>query len=384
MAGRKKSSKTDPRTKRYGPETKAKALELMGGGMKPTVVSRKLGPTTETLRLWRMQAKPENGSNEPAGPSEAQDSHESTPPRPVLSPGGLSPVEQEAIVQMKKRHPSYGPEQVQAQLRRFKGWRISRRAIARVFRDNGYELVHVASRPKGDEHPHRWEAPRRNALWQADLTDLMVGADKRALAVVLDDFSRFVVGWQVYEAPSGEGIVEVVRRAIGLHGKPEAVYTDRGGVFLDWSKETSFQRFLAEQLIDHVVGKPYRPQGRGKVEALFKSIRRELWQVHHFESWDEAHDALGAWFHAYNNARAHMGIDGLTPADRFHGRWHEVRARVEAAARGRLASGSDDARIFEEGTGCGAPVDVLRLVVTDAGMELRLLGHRVVLGGLDG
>jgi transposase InsO family protein len=33
-----------------------------------------------------------------------------------------------------------------------------------------------------------------------DLCDLIVGADKRALAVVLDDFSRFVVGWQVFEA----------------------------------------------------------------------------------------------------------------------------------------------------------------------------------------
>jgi putative transposase len=349
---------------------------MLGSGIGPKVVADKLGPTTETLRLWRKQEQVATESEPPEGVSVAE--------RPMLSPGGLSEVEVGAVLQMKRKHPSYGPEQVQAQLRRFKGWRVSRKAVARVFKDNGYELVHVASRPQGDEHPHRWEAPRRNAIWQMDLTDLMVGADKRALSVLLDDFSRFVVGWRVYEAPSGEGMVEVLQHAIGLHGKPEAVYTDRGGVFLDWSKETSFQRCLAEQLIDHVVGKPYRPQGRGKVEALFKSIRRELWQVRHFESWDEAHDALDAWFHAYNNARAHMGIDGLTPADRFFGRWHEVRARVEAATRGRLASVSDDVRIFEEGAVCGAPVDVLRLVAVDGRLEMRLMGHKVVLGGLDG
>jgi hypothetical protein len=79
-----------------------------------------------------------------------------------------------------------------------------------------------------------------------------------------------------------------------------------------------------------------------------------------------------------------MGIDGLTPADRFFGRWHEVRARVEAATRGRLASVSDDVRIFEEGAVCGAPVDVLRLVAVDGRLEMRLMGHKVVLGGLDG
>jgi transposase InsO family protein len=272
---------------------------------------------------------------------------------------------------------------VQAQLRRFKGWQISRKAIARVFRDNGYELVHVASRPKGDEKPHRFEAARRNALWQMDLTDLRVGPEKRALAVVLDDFSRFVVGWQTYESPRGEDMVEVLSAAIAKHGKPEALYTDRGGVFLDWNKQTSFQRFLDEQLIDHVVGHAYHPQGRGKIEALFKSLRRELWNVRHFESWDEAIETMARWFRDYNNSRAHMGIDGLTPADRFHGRWNEVRARVEAAARGRLASGSDDVRIFEDGAGCGAPVDVVRLVVIDGKMELRMLGHKVVVGELD-
>lgn len=375
-----KSKEPDPRTRRFDEEVKRKAVELVEEGMKRVEVARRIGTTTESLRHWVNESKKGEGKSG----DEVVEEKLARLPAPQLSPGGLSPVEQEEILRYKKRHPSYGPEQVQAQMRRFKGWRISRRAIARVFKDNGYELVHVQSRPKGDEHPHRWEAPRRNAVWQMDLCDLMVGADKRALAVVLDDFSRFVVGWQVFEAPSGEGVVEVLQSAIGRHGKPEGVYTDRGGVFLDWNKETSFQRFLAEQLIDHIVGKPYRPQGRGKVEALFKSIRRELWQVRHFESWDEANDALSGWFRGYNHARAHMGIDGLTPADRFFGRWDEVRARIEAAARGRLASGSDDARIFEEGAGCGAPVDVLRIVVTDAGMELRLLGHRVVLGGLDG
>lgn len=87
---------------------------------------------------------------------------------------GLSDLEVAAILELKREHPAYGPAQLRAQLKRFKGWRLSNKAIARVLRQAGYELVHRGSRPQGPE-PIRFEAPRRNALWQADYTELRVG-----------------------------------------------------------------------------------------------------------------------------------------------------------------------------------------------------------------
>jgi len=47
-----------------------------------------------------------------------------------------------------------------------------------------------------------------------------------------------------------------------------AIYTDRGGPFRAWGKEGSLGRFLEEELIDHHTTPAYRPQGRGKVEAV--------------------------------------------------------------------------------------------------------------------
>lgn len=371
---KKQKAKSHRRGQRYEAEEKKKALELLRRGMKATEVSRTLGPSTETLRLWKHQEK--------QGTQTRKQKEDPSALVPLVSPGRLSPVEVKSVLELKRRHPSYGPAQVQAQLQRFKGWRLSRKAIARIFKDHGYELVHVASRPQGDEEPRRWEAPRRNALWQLDATDLRVGPDKRVLVVGIDDFSRFVVGWTVLESPTGEKVVEMLREAFRKHGKAEAVYTDRAGMFLDWGKETSFQRFLAHELIDHIVSRPYHPQGRGKIEALFKTIRRELWDVRHFESWDEAVAALAEWLQAYNARRAHMGIDGLTPADRFFGRWDEVRGRIEAAARGRLATGAPSPNLFEdEAAGCG--VEVLRLMAIDGSLELRFLGRRIRLGTLD-
>jgi transposase InsO family protein len=109
--------------------------------------------------------------------------------------------------------------------------------------------------------------------------ELRVGAERVSVLVLVDDYSRFIVGHAVATEPSSEVAVETLKRAIGVHGKCEAVYTDRGGAFLAWRDRSGFQRYLEQELIEHHVSRPYRPQGRGKVEALIGTLQRELWQV---------------------------------------------------------------------------------------------------------
>jgi transposase len=123
--------------------------------MKRTDVARRIGGTEETLRLW-VNAARETGTM-PAAPQAASAAEESDPPAPAVpqrapvDPGqGLGAHEQAGILEIKKRHPSMGPAQIRAQLKRFKGWRISVRAIARVLKQHGYELVHTGGRPKDE------------------------------------------------------------------------------------------------------------------------------------------------------------------------------------------------------------------------------------------
>jgi len=115
------------------------------------------------------------------------------------------------------------------------------------------------------------------------------------------------------------------------------------------------------------------------------TVRRELWDVEHFASREEATRRVAEFFEEYNHGRAHMGIDGLTPADRFFGRADQVLAAVDELSRKRqgeaalmLAAGAP----FEEvlGIRTGSPLEVLRLVIVDGQMELRFCGARVCLG----
>jgi putative transposase len=307
-------------------------------------VAKTIGCTTESLRRWYAEGKKRGlvtalgkSSPAPAAPTSASATSESSAASSApRDPGaGLGEHEVKAILDYKKKHPSMGPAQIRAQLKRFLGWRVSVKAIARVLRQAGYAAVHRKGRPVGDEHPRRFEAPHRNALWQMDFTELRVGSERRWLLVIEDDFSRFVVGHVLAEGPTSEVVVAALREAIRLHGKPERVYTDRGAAFTAWRDVTSCEVFLDEQLIEHSLRKAHRPQGGGKIESVIGTVQRELWEIVHFESVDEAEAALVRFFAEYNHRRAHLGIGSLVPADRFYGRWPEVIAEMDAVSRRR-------------------------------------------------
>jgi putative transposase len=297
---------------------------------------------------------------------------------------GLSSAEQAAVLELKQKHPSMGPAQIRTQLKRFKGWRVSIKAIARLLKKNGYALVHRGSRPEGYEE-HRFEAPRRNAMWQMDFGEFWIDGERLYLLAAEDDFSRYAVGHILVSDKSSRVATDVLLAAMARHGKPEAVRTDRGGEFLARDQEGDFSRVLEAEEIDHIVGHSYNPKGGGKVESVIGTVRRELWDVEHFADREEATRRVAEFFEYYNHSRAHMGIDGLTPADRFFGRADRVLAAVDGISRRRQGAAAMCASAgspFEEvlGVRTGAPMEVLRLVIIDGKMELRFCGARICLG----
>jgi putative transposase len=388
-----KRKRVPARSRRFSPAQHAHALSLMLDGIEREQVAKTIGCTTESLRRWYAEGK-KQGLVTKAKPRKSEDT--STVKQPAAAepavnsaphdPGaGLGEHEVKAILDYKKKHPSMGPAQIRAQLKRFLGWRVSVKAIARVLRKAGYAPVHRKGRPVGDEHPRRFEAPHRNSLWQLDFTELRVGSERRWLLVIEDDFSRFVVGHVLAEGPTSEVVVAAMREAIRLHGKPERVYTDRGAAFTAWRDVTSCEQFLDEQLIDHSLRKAHRPQGGGKIESVIGTVQRELWEVVHFDEVAEAERALVTFFADYNHRRAHLGIGSLVPADRFYGRWPEVIAEMDAVSRRRQGALALqlDRRLFVEPPAAGERVVALQLILVGDQAELHLGGRRVVLGRVE-
>ena len=384
----------EKRGKRYTIEFKRECMKLLAEGKTMAAVAKQQDVSNESLRRWKaVFGVPE----ETAPPAEetpgtpdiaATPAPEASDDEPASAPGksraphdniaGLSEVEVGEILALKKEHFTMGPAQLRAQLKRFHGWRISVKAIARLLKREGYQVEHRGARE--EQALTRFEAPHPNAMWQMDAMHFRVHAQTLYLTWVLDDFSRFIVGYSVGEELTSAAATATLQAAIAKHGKPERVLTDRGGQFMAVRRATAFKRFLEQELIDHSTSRPYHPQTLGKVESVNRALQKELIYLHEFGSAEEARVRIAGWVEEYNFKRAHMGIDGVCPADRYFGLHERVLAEIQARSRGRAALTRVGERIGSAIEDLGGPLEILRLVLVDGRLELRFCGLRFVLG----
>ena len=378
---------------RYTEKFKKDCLKLLAGGMTKVAVKERLGVSEMTLGRWEQEyglpkldaprvvaaTKEERkerrgtdgggGQGQPAG-------HRSCAPHDNVA--GLAQEEVDEILALKKAHFTMGPAQIRAQLKRFRGWRISPKAIARVLKANGYQVEHRSAR--NEQSLMRFEAPHPNALWMMDALSFRVHEQRLYLHLVLDDFSRFIVAHRVSEEITAEEAVATLRAAIDKHGKPERVLTDRGGQFVAVRGLTAFGRFVEAELIDHSVSRPYHPQTVGKVESVNRAIQKELLYLHELRSAEEARAKIASWVDHFNFRRAHLGIDGLVPADRYFGLHSRAMAEVQARSRGRLGYEHGPKKLGGPLDDLHGPLEILRFVLVEGQLEIRFCGLRFVLG----
>lgn len=243
------------------------------------------------------------------------------PRRPGRGIKEISPEQEKAILGVLEANPGYGPSQVRQQLRR-QGITISMRTVRKVLEANGCK---APPKKKQVDECQRFEATRPLELAQMDILELFINKDKIYLVLLIDDYSRFILGHRVLSQTSIDAIIELVSGAVGRYGKMEELLTDRGFVFYSWRGINRFEQYLDAQRIDHTHARPHHPQTLGKVEALNRRIQSELFAQTHFSSVEQAMSALEKWVDHYNYERPHQGLGGfLVPAERFHGMAEKV------------------------------------------------------------
>ncbi len=106
---------------------------------------------------------------------------------------------------------------------------------------------------------------------------------------------------------------------------PKAVYVDNGSCFI--SKK--FRRFCEEHDIRVIYGRPYHPQGRGKLERFHGTLTQELVGRVRFRSLSHFRRELYLWRKEYNEHRIHGGIDWKTPSEVYHDPKLKRKVRVQ-------------------------------------------------------
>lgn len=162
----------------------------------------------------------------------------------------------------------------------------------------------------------RFEAERPNEMWTADvLHGPLVGGRRALLFGILDDRSRFVVGARFRLAETSLALEGVLRSAFQSRGLPDRLYVDNGAPFAAGPLE----RACAVLRIRLIHSAPRRPQGRGRVERLFRTIREGFLVEaarRPLVSLAELDRLLGAWLGQVYHRRVHSET-GVSPLARY-------------------------------------------------------------------
>jgi putative transposase len=217
------------------------------------------------------------------------------------------------------------PAQVYAELLD-EGVRLcSIRTMYRVLRDHAQVRERRAQRRHPTYVKPRLVATKPNQVWSWDITKI-AGPTRGgyfSLYVVIDIFSRFVVGWAVARTESarvGKAIIDDACRRHGIQPGQLTVHADRGSPMVAKSTALLFSDLGIQQ--SH--SRPRVSDDNPFSEAAFRTFLYRPTMPERFGSLEDARATFADLFDWYNERHYHSGIALLTPADLHRGRHREI------------------------------------------------------------
>ena len=227
---------------------------------------------------------------------------------------------QQIVLEHRRR---YGYRRVTVELRR-RGMIINHKRVLRLMREDnllGLEpKAFVATTDSGHDQQVYLNLARRmkltaiNQLWVADITYIRLGQEFVYLAVVLDAFSRKVVGWALDRTLTTRLPLLALERAIALRQPPPGLvhHSDRGTQYCS----EQYTRLLQIHGIVPSMSRPGNPYDNAFCETFIKTLNREQIYAHKYQYIDELNAHLEEFIEQYyNRLRLHSALGYKTPEE---------------------------------------------------------------------
>jgi putative transposase len=244
---------------------------------------------------------------------------------------------QSIVVEHRRR---YGYRRVAAELRR-RGMLVNHKKVQRLMQQDNLLAVQPSSFVTTTESRHELEVylnlARRlkltgiNQLWVADITYIRLQQEFVYLALVLDAFSRKVVGWELSTRLGAALPVAALEKAIASRQPPAGLvhHSDRG---VQYASDT-YVGIVKEQQMVPSMSRPANPYDNAFCESFIKTLKREQIHVGHYQNIHQLRTQIEEFIEQYyNRLRLHSALGYRTPEE------FEAAALPGAASAGARVS----------------------------------------------
>lgn len=216
----------------------------------------------------------------------------------------------------------YGARRIAIELTA-RGGLVGRRRVGRLLQEMGLAALQAkAYRPRTTESRHRlgyspnllFAAPppeRVNQIWVGDITYVpLVGGAFLYLALLMDLFSRRIVGWDLEDHLREPLVLAALRAGIGLRQPPPGLihHSDRGGQYAGGA----YRAVLARAGMLQSMSRPDDPYDNAFMESCFGTLKTEL-EMQPYPSGHRARKEISDYLRYYNTRRRHSALGYLTP-----------------------------------------------------------------------
>jgi transposase InsO family protein len=235
----------------------------------------------------------------------------------------IPPHQQKQVVEEALEHEELSSRELAYHIVDHHKWYISESSVYRILKRAGLitSPAHIVI-SAADEFENKTR--HVNEMWQTDFTYFkIIGWGWYYLSTILDDYSRFIIAWDLRSQMSSKDVMPSIEKALHFTGltKDNApkLLSDNGKCYLSGE----IKSFLSGKGIKPINGKPCHPQTQGKIERYHRTMKNVI-RLDNYYSPEDLIRSIGEFVKYYNNKRYHESLGNLTPADVYHGRDQKI------------------------------------------------------------
>jgi len=235
----------------------------------------------------------------------------------------IPPEQQNQVIEEALEHEELSSRELAFHIVDQHKWYISESSVYRILKRAGLITApaHIVL-SAADEFEKKTK--RINEMWQTDFTYFkIVGWGWYFLSTVLDDYSRFIISWDLRSQMTSKDVMPSLDKALHFAGLTQdtapLLLSDNGKCYVS----SELKGFLFKRGIKPINGKPCHPQTQGKIERYHRTMKNVI-RLDNYYSPDDLIHAISEFVEYYNNNRYHESLKNLTPADVYFGRNKEI------------------------------------------------------------